>query len=568
MTFVLLDDQGTGKQWVFRKPERIITAHHRSDLQETFAHIEAAQTNGKWLAGWMSYELGHALETRFGPPNAPLIKLGVFDTPAKHPSADWLYTRDIPALNFKPNWTEAEYLKRFESVQKYLRAGDCYQVNLTFPMHAKSEACANQIYAAFRRRQPGRYGAVISLGETDIVSFSPELFFERKGRQMRMRPMKGTRPRSHNAKLDAEILTKMQAEPKSRAENLMIVDLLRNDLSRLCEPGSVNVPELFTLETYPTLHQMTSQVTGTLKAKVTWADIFQSLFPCGSVTGAPKIRAMEIISELESGPRGAYCGAVGYIAPRGDASFSVAIRTIQKSGNNLRYDVGSGVVLDSDGPDEYRECLLKSHIFDIEPEGIIETFRRLPNGDIPREDIHINRLKDSIGNRAKPAIQSTQTITPQEDLRIRLIAKPDTLTTEEMPYTELDTPLLLGLSRYALGNTVQETQHKTTARDFYDGECARLKALIGADEVIFLNSENALCEGSFTSLFVEKNGTLLTPALSCGLLPGVLRQALIEQGNAVEAVLTLEDIKTAEAIFVGNSLRGLMPAAFIDLLPH
>ena len=435
-------------------------------------------------------------------------------------------------------------------------------------MTAKSQSSALQIYAAFRRRQPGRYGAVISLGGSDIVSFSPELFFERKGNDIRMRPMKGTRPRAEDTKLDADILAQMQAEPKSRAENLMIVDLLRNDLSRLCKPGSVNVPELFTLETYPTLHQMTSQVTGVLKEDMGWSEIFRSLFPCGSVTGAPKIRAMEIIEELESGARAAYCGSAGYIAPSGNASFSVAIRTVQMQDEQLRYDVGSGVVLDSDGPDEYRECLLKSHIFNIPPQGIIETFRRLPNGDIPHSDLHIKRFEASGVGAAKTAFKTAKKIHPEMDARIRLVAQDGEILSRVTPYTELESPISLGLSRYALDSRLQNTQHKTTARDFYDGERARLKALIGLDEVIFLNADEQLCEGSFTSLFIQKNNKLLTPALVCGLLPGVLRQALIDLGKAEETILKIEDIRTAEAIFVGNSLRGLMPAKFIDFLPH
>ena len=568
MSFVLLDDQGTGKQMVFRNPSDIITATSRDELPEAFARIEAAQKGGKWLAGWMSYELGHALETRFSAPKGPLIRLGLFSSPSDHPPADWLYTRGIPQLEFQPSWTEAEYLKRFDAVQKYLRAGDCYQVNLTFPMTAKSRASAQHIYAAFRRRQPGRYGAVISLGGADIISFSPELFFERRGQHMRMRPMKGTRARSDDAKTDADILAQMQAEPKSRAENLMIVDLLRNDLSRLCEAGSVSVPELFALETYPTLHQMTSQVTGTLKADIGWGEIFKSLFPCGSVTGAPKIRAMEIIQELESGPRGAYCGSAGYIAPNGDASFSVAIRTIQMQGNELRYDVGSGVVLDSDGADEYRECLLKSHIFNVPPEGVIETFRRMPNGAIPRGDLHLKRFADKVGSAAKTAFEDAKKIHPETDTRIRMVAVEKTISLETYPYAEIKSPILLGLSRYALESRFQATEYKTTARDFYDGERARLKALIGSDEVIFLNAEGQLCEGSFTSIFIEKNGTLLTPALSCGLLPGVLRQALIYDGKAKEAILTMEDVKTAQNMFIGNSLRGLIAAKFRDFSPH
>lgn len=568
MQYVLLDDQGTGEQFLFRNPVKIITADCRGDLPQAFDEIEAAQKAGKWLAGWMAFEFGHALEARFELPHGPLIRLGVFDAPNNQPPANWLYTRDIPHLEFKPSWTEAEYLKRFDRIQKYLRAGDCYQVNLTFPMTAKSETSPAQIYAAFRRRQPGRYGAVVCLDDTDIVSFSPELFFERHGTHMRMRPMKGTRPRSVDPEEDARLLAEMQAEPKSRAENLMIVDLLRNDLSRLCEAGSVKVPELFALETYPTLHQMTSQVTGTLKESVTWFDIFKSLFPCGSVTGAPKIRAMEIIEGLESGPRDAYCGSVGYIAPNGDASFSVAIRTVQMKDGILRYDVGSGVVLDSDGPDEYRECILKSQIFKVPPEGVIETFRRLPNGDIPRAAAHAKRFAAQVGKDLAGTLLTAANSQPYFDARIRVVAQNGDLTTQILPIAEFDTPLSLCLSRYALDDELQNTQYKTTARDFYDGERARLAAKTGCDEVIFLNSKDEVCEGSFTSIFVEKDGTFITPPLSCGLLPGVFRESLIERRQATESKLNVQDLRDADAIYVGNSLRGFLPAVFIDFLRH
>ena len=574
MLYVLLDDQGTGEQFVFRNPQKVIQADHRTDLPRAFAEIEAAQKSGKWLAGWMSYELGYALETKFQSPNRPLINLGVFDAPCDHPPAEWLYTRDIPELNFKPNWSEVDYLKRFTHIQKYLRDGDCYQVNLTFPMMAESDASPAQIYAAFRRRQPGRYGAVVSLGATDIISFSPELFFERKGQNMRMRPMKGTRPRSADPIEDAAILAEMRAEPKSQAENLMIVDLLRNDLSRLCKVGSVEVPELFALETYPTLHQMTSQVTGVLEDAVSWFDIFKSLFPCGSVTGAPKIRAMEIIKELEGGPREAYCGSVGYIAPNGDASFSVAIRTIQMKEGTLRYDVGSGVVLDSDGPDEYRECILKSQILSpSQQEGLIETFRHLPNGNIPREKRHFDRLAATAGTKLATHIWDAARKEVNQkatgiDARIRILAQNGQVTTEITPYIERTTPMLVSISRYALNRKRQVTNRKTSLRDFYEGERSRVSSKLDVDEVVFLNDLGDVCEGSFTSIFVEKHGKLLTPALSCGLLPGVLRAELIDAGKAIEAKLTVKDLETADAIFLGNSLRGLIPANFVDFLPH
>lgn len=568
MRFVLLDDQGTGEQFVFREPEKIISANSRQDLPRAFADISAAQAQGKWLAGWMSYELGHGIEPHFEAPTSQLLQLGVFDGPSDPPPANWLYTCDVPQLDFEPSWTEAEYLSRFNQVQAYLRAGDCYQVNLTFPMFAKTDCPATQIYAAFRRRQPGRYGAIVNLGGPEIISFSPELFFERKGRKMRMRPMKGTRPRASDPVADAALLSEMRAEPKSQAENLMIVDLLRNDLSRLCEAGSVSVPELFAVETYPTLHQMTSQVIGQLRDDVNWEDIFKSLFPCGSVTGAPKIRAMEIIEALEDRPRGAYCGSVGYIAPSGDASFSVAIRTIQMNQGQLQYDVGSGVVLDSQGPDEYRECLLKARIFDPVEDGFIETFRLNANGEIPRADRHEKRLAAAVGDKLASDVFQHLEPNKRSDMRVRAIVRNGILNTQSTALKDLPTPVKLALSRYPLTPKVQTTDVKTTARDFYDGERERICALNSADEVIFQNADGQICEGSFTSLFIKKDGKLLTPKRSCGLLPGILREGLLDEGKVIEAILSMEDLKHADNIFVGNSLRGLLPAILIDDLPH
>jgi len=579
MGFVFLDDQVTGQQKVFRDPIGIIRADTRDDLPRAFAEIEAAQADGFWLAGSLSYELGHALDPHFdAPAPAPLIQLGIFNTPETAAPAHWLYTRKVPDLQLSPQWSEAEYLSRFQTVQDYLEAGDCYQINLTFPMFGETSASATELYAAFRRRQPGRYGAIVSLGDgPDIISFSPELFFEKRGAEMRMRPMKGTRPRGGPD--DANIATAMRAEPKSQAENLMIVDLLRNDLSRLCHPGSVKVPELFALEAYPTVYQMTSQVTGTLREGVGWRAILEGLFPCGSVTGAPKIRAMEIIRDLESGPRGAYCGSVGYIAPDGDASFSVAIRTLRREGEGegerCRYDVGSGVVLDSDGADEYRECLLKAKILDAPHPGVIETCRRLPDGTIPRRDLHAARLARSTHlspDAIKRVFDQAAQVKPGADLRIRIeVQAADVEITDvaidHTPDIATSTPLTLALSRYALTEEVQATQYKSNQRDFYDGERARIKVLTGADEVIFLNTQNALCEGSFTSLFLLIDGTLLTPNTP-GILPGVLREEMINTGQAESQGLTLDDLHRADEIYVGNSLRGLIPAKLLDLNRH
>ncbi len=534
-------------------------------VEPFFEAMETALADGQWIAGSFAYEFAAALEPRLAhlaAPGTELVRLGLFDAPSGHPPADLLYRAAPPAVDLSPDWSQADYLERFDAVQRYLRAGDAYQINLTFPMRGTTDAGPAALYAGFRRRQPGRYGAVLSLhGDEgpDIVSFSPELFFERRGTDMRMRPMKGTRPKGST--------DDMRDDAKSRAENLMIVDLLRNDLSRLCEPGSVAVPELFAVEDYPTLTQMTSSVTGRLRPDARWSDIFRALFPCGSVTGAPKIRAMEIIADLEAGPRGAYCGAVGFIAPDGDAAFSVAIRTAVLQDGTLRYDVGSGVVLDSDGPDEYRECLLKAALLTPQPEHAIETLRLDPDGTRVRDARHAARFHQA---RPNGSFYKAMDTLPKSGvpMRVRVSAGTDGVTHCGLePLQPMTEPVRLALSRYALTDAVQRTDIKTSRRDFYDGERARLHVLCGADEALFLGPDGDLREGSFTTLFVQSGERLLTPRAP-GLLPGVLRAELLDRGLAVEARVSLASLLAADAVFVGNSLRGLLRAELISPEPQ
>ena len=429
---------------------------------------------------------------------------------------------------------------------------------------------AHTLYAAFRHRQKGRYGGVVHLGNApDIISLSPELFFRKEGRDMSMRPMKGTRPRSANSQIDEELRLNMRNDVKSQAENLMIVDLLRNDLSRISEPGSVKVPELFALETYETLHQMTSRVVSKLTPDIDMKSIFQNLFPCGSVTGAPKIRAMEIIDDLETTPRGAYCGALGYIDPNGDACFNVGIRTLTLSGKRLTYNVGSGLVYDSQAQEEYHECLLKADVLSQPPAGIIETCLWTPKDGIVRGKAHKARMMKSakaLGYPFNPAqydalTDGIKTETNDQHIRMTLSADGD-LNLSQKDFVSLDRPKIM-VSPHKLSKKVQYSKHKISRRNFYDKERERLKALTGIDEVIFLNESGKLCEGSFTSIFIEKDGKLLTPALKTGILPGVLRAELLRSKKARTADLTEDDLLGAKNIYIGNSMRGLMPAALI-----
>ena len=456
---------------------------------------------------------------------------------------------------------------------EYIRAGDVYQINLTFPMSGDYDGSAENLYAAFRHRQKGRYGGIVSLDSgPEIISLSPELFFRKEDRNMSMRPMKGTRPRADTIEADETLREDMRGEPKSQAENLMIVDLLRNDLSRVSETGSVQVPELFALETYPTLHQMTSRVTSRLKPETEFADIFKSLFPCGSVTGAPKIRAMEIIDELEDSPRGAYCGGLGYIDPDGEACFNVAIRTLILSEGKLRYNVGSGLVLDSKAEDEYAECLLKADVLKTQPTKLIETFH---SGASPKRlEAHKLRLKKAAKALSYP-FDEASFATSLLPLKIVKTAQRVRLTLDSngifnlthSDYVDIKA-LKFSISKYALSPKVQATSHKISHRHFYDVERERVKALTGADEVVFLNEKNELCEGSFTSLFIEKDGQLFTPPLSAGLLPGILRAEFLETRQALEKTITVDDLNSADKIYLGNSLRGLILAKLIDTMPR
>lgn len=561
----------------YEDPVEVISVYRKDGIDAALSALAAHQSRGHYLAGYAAYDMGYALEPKLahrlaGVSDTPLLQFGVFKSVTRTTAASLPPPRPISPLSLSPDWSQSDYLARFNTVQDYIAAGDVYQVNLTFPMRGIYDGSALDLFQYLRPRQPVHYGGVVSLGEgPEIVSLSPELFFQTDGQGIAMRPMKGTVSRQADAQADIAARDAMFHDPKSRAENLMIVDLLRNDLSRLARRGSVKVPELFALESYPTLHQMTSKVTATLRDDVTLQTLFQSLFPCGSVTGAPKIRAMEIIDDLEGSPRGAYCGAMGYIHPDGAACFNVGIRTLILDGGQLRYNVGSGLVRDSVGVDEYHECLLKADVLRDRP-ALIETLRKEADGTLPRVERHLDRMDASARALGYPftradaraVLDATEADTPQR-LRLSLSAY-GALSLQNAPLVPLQTPLRVALSQNPLSATVQEFDHKVDARDFYDGERDRVKAICGADEVIFVNADGALCEGSFTSLFIKRGETYFTPSRSCGLLPGVLRADMIAAGQAVETMLGPDDLLDGE-IYLGNSLRGLMRATLIQAAP-
>lgn len=579
----LFDDNLPGGRhlWLYGLQHKLV-CHQPAEIESAFARIEQARADGHWVALAAAYELGHALEPRLARQlaqnDAPLLtawicERGEWLTQAQsHERIDAaLATLDqhlalAGVADLKPDITRPGYLAALERIGNLIHAGDCYQVNFTWPLTGTAFGSPLALYRRLMDAQPVRHGGFVADADGAILSRSPELFVERRGARLSCRPMKGTAPRSSAP--DALLRSN-----KDRAENVMIVDLIRNDLGRLALPGAVRVASLCAIEAYPSVWQMTS----TVNAEPVSADlltIFRALFPCGSVTGAPKIRAMEIIHALETGPRGLYCGALGWLAPDGDFSFNVPIRTLNlKPDGHFRLNLGSGVVADSVAESEWAECLLKGRFLTdlLPPFGLIETLRceAGQSPPYPLLDGHLRRLASSaryFGHRCKPAsvrkalLDHAKTLAPGTH-RVRLELSVDgCLAITSQVLDPLAGPVQqIALAHERIDSTDRLLQHKTTARDVYD-RALRTALAGGQFDALFLNERDEVAEGARSTIFIDVgDGPLRTPPLSAGVLNGVLRRRLLDRGEAIEQGFTLTDLKHATAIYAGNALRGLIP---------
>jgi para-aminobenzoate synthetase / 4-amino-4-deoxychorismate lyase len=568
--FVLIDDaRGGGKALLYRNAAEFVEARAPGEVRDCLRRLRGASH----AAGFIAYEAGHALEPKLAPlakagEDVPLAWFGLFDAPAEVdveallPPASGAW-----AAAPEPLIARSDYEAAVGRVKAHIEAGDIYQANLTFQAEVKMAGDSLAIYAAIRGRAKAGHGAIVFTGEHWLLSFSPELFFTLEGGRLTARPMKGTARRAADAAADAATIEALRADPKQRAENLMIVDLLRNDLSRVSRPGTVKVPQLFAVETYPTVHQMTSTVVSEIEEGLDAVDVLEAIFPCGSITGAPKIRAMEIIAGLEPEPRGAYTGAIGRVAPGGEAGFNVAIRTLVRrpGADRARLGLGSGIVADSRAADEWRECLAKG-AFVNDPDrrfDLIETMRFDPHFGLPDLERHLERMKasaESLGfafdrHAARNELQAA-TFRLRDPAKVRLmLAAGGAMAIEIRPLpAPPKEPVEVTLSPLPVVPGDFRLRHKTSDRAFYDDA----RAVAGTFEVLFADEAGFLTEGSFTSLFVERKGRLLTPPLSRGLLPGVLRARLIAEGQAEEAELVPADL--VDGFHIGNALRGLIRA--------
>lgn len=584
--FALFDDNldGAGDLLLTELLERV-ECNDPALLANVLAEIEAQRANGRWVALALRYELGYALEPRlhsFLQPGIPLLtawvfrdyeRLGAEETTGRIDtslSAQDEHQRVAGLARISAALESERYVDAISRIQGLIAAGDCYQVNFTFPMRAKAYGSPIALYKALRAAQPVKYGALIHDPDETILSRSPELFVERNGERLVCRPMKGTAPRESDPR-------SLAASEKNRAENVMIVDLIRNDLGRLVRAGGVHVGRLFDIEPYPSVWQMTSTVSAA-PVSSSFEDILRALFPCGSVTGAPKIRAMEIIGELEEQPRGIYCGGLGWLAPDGDFRLSVPIRTLEiaRSGD-VRLGIGSGIVADSDPASEWAECLLKGRFAtDLKPAfGLIETLRceaGMPD-PYPLLERHLARLQHSAAelgfvfdrqavyrklNEAASGLDGTH--------RVRLELSADGSTSvivaalDAIPLSPLPTVIL---SQERVLSTDLLQRHKTTARERYDRELRRAMAA-GHFDVIFLNEDGEVAEGARSTLYLDSgDGHLLTPPLASGVLDGVYRRKLLDEGVAFERRLTLADLMAANVIHLSNALRGLVPTRLV-----
>ena len=581
--YVLFDDArpGAGPARLYRDPLGEVVAWTIEEVQPALAALRVAVRGGAHAAGYLAYEAGQALDpkliegARVGA--GPLLWFGMFEGYERVDAAQLADPAGAVVGAVRPQIEREAYLAAARVVREALFAGDYYQANLTFGCDVAVGGSPLALFARLRSGSRAGWGGVLRHRTGALVSLSPEQFFTLRGGQLNARPMKGTARRSRDAAEDRALGEELAADPKQRAENLMIVDLLRNDLARVSLTGTVAVPRLFAVESYPTVHQLVSEVTATLREGLDAVDVIEMIFPCGSVTGAPKIAAIQALRRLEPEARGAYTGSMGWIEPPradgspGDAAFNVMIRTLELSDDTpgiARAGLGSGLVVDSVMEQEWAESLLKGEYLSAARPAfdLIETMRFDPEQGVSELDRHLDRLEMGAErfefrfdrHAARNELQAA-TFGRKDPAMVRLLLSPSgamAIQVKRMERADLS-PVTVSIAPMPVASDDVRRRYKTTDRRFYD-EPRRAN---GSFETIFVDLDGRLSEGSFTNIFVERDGRLLTPPAARGLIPGILRGKLIDEGRAVEAELTVDDLR--EGFFVGNILRGLMRARLV-----
>jgi len=561
------DDLGPVGRACFTQPAEIISAYSLEEVRPALVKVERAAARGFYAAGFVAYEAApafdRALKVKPGVPDLPLLWFGIFDRPSEMEVGG---RGEFRVSEWSPSVGRPEYVRKVEAAREAIARGDTYQVNYTLRLRARFEGDDFTFYERLRAAQRTRFGAYVNAGRFRVLSASPELFFRRRGRRVETRPMKGTAARGRWREEDAGLAAGLAASEKNRAENLMIVDLLRNDLGRVAETGTVCVEELFKVERYPTVLQMTSTVAAVLREGATLEDVFAALFPCGSVTGAPKVSTSRIIAALEDAPRGVYCGAVGFVAPGGDAAFNVAIRTVvldTETGEAV-YGTGGGVTWDSTPGGEYAEALDKAKLLaECAPDfELLETLRLDESGyDLLEE--HLSRLEASAeyfdfsvsAAEVREALRLHAEGHAGGARRVRLLVSADGRSrVESEPLDETPpAPRRVALAPTPVDSSDRFLYHKTTRRGVYD---ARRAERPGFFDVLLWNEREELTEFTNGNLVVELDGRRWTPPREAGLLAGTFRAVLLRGGEVGERVLTKDDLARATRVWFVNGVRG------------
>ncbi|MDN3427313.1 aminodeoxychorismate synthase component I [Microbacterium sp. APC 3898] len=570
------NEDGEVEPLFFTDPLEVLETHVLAEVPAILEKLEQAVSKGFYAAGYVSYEAAPAFHVEMQTQPAgemPLVWFGIFNAPQKAPV---LSEEQEPykVSEWKMASSVEHYQKGIQQIKQAIEEGDTYQVNYTERLSAEFDGNDLAFYRQLARNQQADYGAYLNLGRFRVLSASPELFFKVRNGQLTAKPMKGTAPRGRTTKEDQEQVAALLASKKEQAENLMIVDLLRNDMSRLAKRGSVKADPLFTVETYPTVHQLTSTIEAQLDKETTVLEWFQALFPCGSITGAPKISTMKYIAGLEQTPREVYCGAIGFITPGKDAVFNVPIRTvvIDREKGMARYGVGGGVTWDSTSEGEYKELQTKAEVLTAKRPvfSLLESLK-LENGKYPLLDYHLARLQDSAnyfhfpGNiqQAESELMKLAEKNPQGIYKVRLLQnKAGKLELEAQETAAIGQPVKGALAFYAVDSKNPFLFHKTTHREVYNKASEGLPKDVFS--VLLWNEKQQLTEFTIGNLVLEKNGRFFTPPVSCGLLAGTFRQQLLDQQRIEEKILGKKDLETCDAIWLINSVRGWLKVELIN----
>ncbi len=598
--FALLDDASAGdarRSRLYLACTAMLECRSGDDRARFFAELQQALDRGLHAVGLFSYEFGHAFQRLNAATDADAALATVLlfehcESLGPDEVEAWLAARSAGAAHgvtqFRPALNEAEFSQAVDAIHRYIEAGDTYQVNFTFPLRFTMHGDPVALYAALRARQPVPYGALIGLPDgSSVLSLSPELFVSHAQGRLTCRPMKGTAAASGDAGVDVQRTQELRSSVKERSENLMIVDLLRNDLGRIARTGSVKVPDLFAVERFGAVLQMTSTIVADARDEVGLLQVFEALYPCGSITGAPKRRTMQLLQQLERWPRRLYTGAIGWFDPpatqglAGDFMLSVPIRTLlldAPDANERRsgeLGIGAGIVYDGDARAEYQECLLKARFLTgVAPGfGLFETLRATQAG-CPLLQRHLARLSASAAALGFPFDQAAlQTRIAAEcatfdagrdyRLRVALDARGE-VTLQSAAVAPLMQPVRVLLSPTVMRSDDALLAHKTTLRRAYD-EGWRHAESVGGFDTLFFNERGELTEGGRSNVFVRLDGRWFTPPLSAGLLPGVMRSLLLEdpEWQASERTITREQLLAADEVCVCNALRGVLRADIV-----